>query len=383
MSDFCAMTPIGGLTTVSDVPAATPAQPCAQPPAAAPLPDFAETLRAPLERNAELAAALTQIVAGFTGEKVVAAAAEGVVPEKVSGLVEVVEPVRASQTAPTASVEVRPTTSNVFEQPVVVETKSPEAAKAVVETTAPQNAVAVAQPVETSVEATLVGDAAATPVTASVPASEETAETIEQPAVETDVRRTPTVAKARPEVQTENEAEDPVKVVLQAAPQVAVAPAVDQVAPADAKTAVASVDAVAPVASSASVSASEAVLAAAHAVADTLLVSPGLLRGEGEIRVQLKPDVLDGSAVNITVTGRTIAVSFVPATEASASLLTGHVGELEAHLNATVVGYEMAVSVVRPETAAAQVAGLSGVYSAATTAGLGAVRGSVRGARRT
>ena len=85
----------------------------------------------------------------------------------------------------------------------------------------------------------------------------------------------------------------------------------------------------------------------ANAVADVLLVSPGLLRGEGEMRVQLRPDVLEGSEIRIAVTGRQLAVEFFPQTSDVAVLIEQNRPQLEQHLAARFQTFALSVGVRR------------------------------------
>lgn len=94
-------------------------------------------------------------------------------------------------------------------------------------------------------------------------------------------------------------------------------------------------------------SASEVLIQAAEAVADAILVSPGLLRGEGEIRVQLKPDVLDGTEIRIGVTGSQMDVSFMPSNADMSSLIEQCRPQLEQHLAARIHRFTVNVSVDR------------------------------------
>ena len=97
----------------------------------------------------------------------------------------------------------------------------------------------------------------------------------------------------------------------------------------------------------AAVPAQETFLAAANAVADVLLVSPGLLRGEGEIRVQLRPDVLEGTEVRISVAGRQLDIAFVPRTPDVAVLIEQNRPQLEQHLAARFLTFRLSVGVLR------------------------------------
>ncbi len=86
---------------------------------------------------------------------------------------------------------------------------------------------------------------------------------------------------------------------------------------------------------------------AARAVADTLLVTPGLLRGEGEIRIQLRPDVLDGTEIHIAVAGRQLSVAFMPPTPELAALIEQSRPQLTAHLAERIHSFQIAVDVRR------------------------------------
>ena len=84
---------------------------------------------------------------------------------------------------------------------------------------------------------------------------------------------------------------------------------------------------------------------AAQAVADTLLVSPGLLRGQGEVVVRLRPDVLEGTEVRIAVTGRQLEVVFQPTTVDMAVLLTNCRTQIANHLAAKIATFNVSVDV--------------------------------------
>ena len=92
--------------------------------------------------------------------------------------------------------------------------------------------------------------------------------------------------------------------------------------------------------------ASSVVIEAASAVADTLLVSPNLMHGGGEIRVQLKPDVLDGAQICIKVTGKSMQVEFASVTDDIARLMTEAQPQLIQRLAEKMPTYEVAVTVL-------------------------------------
>lgn len=171
-----------------------------------------------------------------------------------------------------------------------------------------------------------------------------------EPAVKHEVRRS---ADARP-AREESPAE------LPAAP--AALPTVTVVADATPTSPVAATSAADPVSAVAPVTAaglSEAFVAAAEAVASAVTVSPELRRGEaGEIRVQLRPDVLSGSEVVVSVDGRKMEVTFVPSVTAVADAVLANRGSLEAQLTARIPQFELSVSVLA--SVAANVASADG-----------------------
>ena len=89
---------------------------------------------------------------------------------------------------------------------------------------------------------------------------------------------------------------------------------------------------------------------AASAVADTMTVSPGLLRGAGEIEVKLRSDVLDGTVVRIVAPepGK-MSVQFVPANPEIAALLEKCAPQLVAHLSGRLHNLQVSVSVKRDD----------------------------------
>ena len=113
------------------------------------------------------------------------------------------------------------------------------------------------------------------------------------------------------------------------------------------KQAVSAVDSVKAAWSPVDVPKTETFLAAANAVADVLLVTPGLLRGEGEIRVHLRPDVLEGSDVRISVVGRQLGIEFIPQTADVAVLIERNRPQLEQHLATRFQAFQLSVGVRR------------------------------------
>ena len=85
---------------------------------------------------------------------------------------------------------------------------------------------------------------------------------------------------------------------------------------------------------------------AASAVADTLFVTPSLMRGDGEIRVQLKPDVLDGAQICIKVIGKSMQVEFASVTDDIARLMAEAQPQLIQRLAEKIPTFEVAVTVL-------------------------------------
>ena len=84
---------------------------------------------------------------------------------------------------------------------------------------------------------------------------------------------------------------------------------------------------------------------AVEAVCDTILVSPGLLRGQGEIRIQLKPEVLSGTEIHIEARGATLTVAFHPTTQDAATVLQQNIAQFEQHLAGRIHNYQIAARV--------------------------------------
>ena len=141
-------------------------------------------------------------------------------------------------------------------------------------------------------------------------------------------------------VETEN---PEASVVLQAAPGVA-EPAI--AAEVTVKTVThAAVDGVESVRRVVRVTGTDVLVEAAHAVVDTMMVSPGLMRGEGEVRVVLKPEVLAGTELRISASGGTLSVEFMPKAGPIAEFLTANQPQLVQRLAEKIHNFQIAVSV--------------------------------------
>ncbi len=90
----------------------------------------------------------------------------------------------------------------------------------------------------------------------------------------------------------------------------------------------------------------ETMRAAAEAVAATVRVSPELATtGRGEIQIQLKRDILDGSGVRFEVHGGDLKITLSPATQAVAQLLETHLETFRTHLAERVANWRINVGV--------------------------------------
>lgn len=92
---------------------------------------------------------------------------------------------------------------------------------------------------------------------------------------------------------------------------------------------------------------SQELIQIAEAVADRVLVSPGLMQGEGEVRVLLKPDVLQGTEIRVVSENGTVTVNFIPTTPEVAALLERNQPMLVQHLATHVPSVRLGVSVGR------------------------------------
>lgn len=111
------------------------------------------------------------------------------------------------------------------------------------------------------------------------------------------------------------------------------------------------------------IDASDMFLSAAEAVAAAVTVSPALMRGEaGEIRVQLQPDVLEGSEVVVAVDGRKMDVTFVPTVTHVADAILANQAVLQSQLVERISGFEISVGMI--QAVATSVGSVSSVRTA-------------------
>ncbi len=131
---------------------------------------------------------------------------------------------------------------------------------------------------------------------------------------------------------------------LQAAP--VVVPATPDVAP----TAVADIISI-EIDPAAATAKTRELVEAAEQVADAILVTPSLVRGDGEITIRLKPTVLDGSEISMKAKGTDISVIIVPATPSVAHIVEQSKVQFEQMLAERLPTFQVAVSVQAVKTA--------------------------------
>lgn len=273
-------------------------------------------------------------------------------------VVPVAQPIAVEMPVPDAQPIAVQTPVAPVARPIAIETPVPVAQPSVVETSvvSEKSSVPVAQPivVETPVVPLAPPTAIETPVPVVSPAVVETP--IAQPILEADQPRlTPSVTDAAERsfapVAEKALPDEPTADVLVAAGVAPhdVRPQMVEISTAVPVETVKSVEIVRQVAATSPVQPTDVLLEAAQAVVDTILVSPGLLRGQGEMRIQLRPEVLDGSEIRIAVEGRVLAIEFLPQTVEMATLIERSRPQLEQHLTEHIHQFRIAVDVRRRE----------------------------------
>ena len=231
---------------------------------------------------------------------------ENVVVEKPAVAASVAAPaVAATPTAPVAQVVETP----VVEKPVVAAPVAP-----------------VAQVVETPVVEKPVVEA---PVTPAAPvAKSPVVESPATPVVEAPAAKSE-VASAKPVLAGKRTAAPDEVVVIDLSQESARAAVPLREAP---FVAAAQQEIAASTASARTESIIEVVNNVAEAIADQILVTPSLVRGEGQMIVRLKPEVLDGSEIRLSSESGTLAVEVVPSTPNAAKLAMEAMPRLETAL---------------------------------------------------
>ena len=76
-----------------------------------------------------------------------------------------------------------------------------------------------------------------------------------------------------------------------------------------------------------------------EAVAGRILVTPGIVHGDCEVKILLKPTVLDGSEITMSSSGGALVVSISPATEAAGAMASAALPRLETALAEHVAAF--------------------------------------------
>ena len=195
---------------------------------------------------------------------------------------------------------------------------APEAPTATAAPSTPAPAVAPTSETPAPVEDESVpGASEAVPVTAKGP------EAVVVPGDTSRIARLVSVAPAPVEA-TGDVAED----AVQAAPHVVVAAAVPQAVEGIAQQSAQEVAAVSAVTARTEVLV-ETVNQVVEAVVEQIVVTPALVQGEGEVRMTLKPTVLDGSDILLSAKDGTLAVVVAPATVAAEQAMAAALPRLE------------------------------------------------------
>lgn len=84
---------------------------------------------------------------------------------------------------------------------------------------------------------------------------------------------------------------------------------------------------------------------AVEEVCEAIQVAPGVQPGQGEVRIQLKADVLSGTEVFLEAKGTTITVAFNPATADVAEILSRNITQFQQHLAGRIHDYQIAAKI--------------------------------------
>ena len=84
---------------------------------------------------------------------------------------------------------------------------------------------------------------------------------------------------------------------------------------------------------------------AVEEVCEAIQVAPGVQPGQGEVRIQLKADVLSGTEVFLEAKGTTITVAFNPATADVADILSRNITQFQQHLAGRIHNYQIAAKI--------------------------------------
>ena len=232
--------------------------------------------------------------------------------------------VPATPTAPVAPDSRPATVATVQVTPASpVATPAVESPAAPVATPVVESPVASAAPDSRPVTVAEVSASPAAPIAKSPVASSPVAPVVEAPVAKSEV------AAARPVVAEKRTAAPEEVVVIDLSQESARAASPLREAP---FVAAAQQEISASTASARTEAIVEVVSNVAEAIAGQILVTPSLVRGEGQMIVRLKPEVLDGSEIRLSSESGTLAVEVVPSTPNAAKLATEAMPRLETAL---------------------------------------------------
>ena len=236
----------------------------------------------------------------------------------------VATPVVESPVAPVAPGSRPATVATVQVTPASpVATPAVESPAAPVATPVVESPVASAAPDSRPVTVAEVSASPAAPIAKSPVASSPVAPVVEAPVAKSEV------AAARPVVAEKRTAAPEEVVVIDLSQESARAASPLREAP---FVAAAQQEISASTASARTEAIVEVVSNVAEAIAGQILVTPSLVRGEGQMIVRLKPEVLDGSEIRLSSESGTLAVEVVPSTPNAAKLATEAMPRLETAL---------------------------------------------------
>ena len=217
----------------------------------------------------------------------------------------------------------------VVEKPVVEVPVAPDSSPATIAAAQVTPAAPVATPAVESPVAPVATPVVESPVAPAAPvAKSSVVESPAAPAVDAPVAKSE-LTSARPVVAGKRTAAPEEVVVIDLSQESARAAAPLREAP---FVAAAQQEIVASTASARTEAIVEVVNNVAEAIADQILVTPSLVRGEGQMIVRLKPEVLDGSEIRLSSESGTLAVEVVPSTPNAAKLATEAMPRLETAL---------------------------------------------------
>ena len=255
-----------------------------------------------------------------------------------AGTVASVAATAVTETPPAATAVTEPTSSR--EAPVLTSTPLPDAptVQRVAAPLAPQEPVAPATPPRERTPAATAVTETAIPAHPPIGGGQPVAN-VQRPTDDIQLPKPPlTIEKPNADEQVADEPNV-------AIPQLQAAPVTAPFIPSDASLVAAPASVALEIDPAAATARTHELVEAATQVADTILVTPSLVRGEGEITIQLKPTVLDGSEIRLEAKGSSITVAITPATPSAAQVIVQAKVQFEQTLAERIPSFQIAVSV--------------------------------------